>query len=329
MTKTLLTGASGFVGAAVLRRLLAAGHAVRVMTRATSDTRNTEGLDIETVHGDLDDPASLAAAVKGCGALFHVAADYRLWIPDPAPIYRTNVDGTAALMRAAADAGVSRIVYTSSVAVLGIPKDGTPGDEDTPVAEADMIGHYKRSKYLAEAKVRALVEDSGLPAVIVNPAAPIGPRDIKPTPTGQMVRDAAAGKMPAYVDTGLCVVHVEDVAEGHWLAYEKGEVGRRYVLGGENLALRDILAKIATIAGRKPPTVRLPIGPLMPVAKVMEGIARLTGGEPMMTGESLKMARKRMYFSSARAGTELGYTARPADEALADAIAWFRENGYL
>ncbi len=329
MTTTLLTGASGFVGAAVLRRLLAAGHAVRVMTRATSDTRNTDGLDIETVHGDLDDPASLAAAVRGCGALFHVAADYRLWIPEPAPIYRTNVDGTVALMRAAADTGVSRIVYTSSVAVLGIPKDGTPGDEETPVTEADMIGHYKRSKYLAEARVRALVAEQGLPAVIVNPAAPIGPRDIKPTPTGQMVRDAAAGKMPAYVDTGLCVVHVEDVAEGHWLAFEKGEVGRRYVLGGENLALRDILGKIAAIAGRKPPTVRLPIGPLMPVAKVMEGLARVTGGQPMMTAESLKMARKRMYFSSARAEAELGYTARPADTALADAISWFRDNGYL
>lgn len=326
---TLVTGASGFVGAAVVRRLIAAGHEVRVMTRPTSDPRNYRDLGVETVHGDLDDAASLATAVRGCDALFHVAADYRLWIPKPETIYRTNVDGTEALMRAAAEAGVARIVYTSSVAVLGNHKDGTPADEDTPVAEAAMIGHYKRSKYLAEERVRALVENEGLPAIIVNPAAPIGPRDVKPTPTGKMVVDAAAGKMPAYVDTGLCVVHVEDVAEGHFLAFEKGRIGRRYILGGENLSLQAILAKIAAIAGRKPPTIKLPVGALMPVARIMELIARVTGNEPLMTADSLKMARKRMYFSSARAEAELGYTPRPADAALADAIAWFRENGYL
>lgn len=326
---TLLTGASGFVGAAVLRRLMAAGHQVRVMTRPTSDPRNYADLEVETVHADLDDAASLAAAVKGCDALFHVAADYRLWIPKPETIYRTNVDGTEALMRAAADAGVARIVYTSSVAVLGIHKDGTPADEEAPVTEADMIGHYKRSKYLAEERVRALVEGEGLPAVIVNPAAPIGPRDVKPTPTGKMVVDAAAGKMPAYVDTGLCVVHVDDVAEGHWLAFEKGEIGRRYILGSENLSLQQILAKIAAMTDQKPPTVKLPVGALMPIARIMELAARVTGREPMMTADSLKMARKRMYFSSARAEAELGYAPRPADAALTDAIQWFRENGYL
>lgn len=330
---TLVTGASGFVGAAVVRRLIAAGHEVRVMTRPTSDPRNYQDLGVEAVHGDLDDAASLATAVRGCDALFHVAADYRLWIPKPEAIYRTNVDGSEALMRAAADAGVARIVYTSSVAVLGnnpnYEQDGIPADEETPVTEAAMIGHYKRSKYLAEERVRSLVENEGLPAVIVNPAAPIGPRDVKPTPTGKMVVDAAAGKMPAYVDTGLCVVHVEDVAEGHWLAFEKGQIGRRYILGGENLSLHQILGKIAAITGGKPPTVKLPVAALMPIARIMELIARVTGNEPLMTADSLKMAKKRMYFSSARAQTELGYAPRPADAALADAIQWFRENGYL
>ncbi len=327
MATVLVTGATGFVGAAVVRRLLAAGEAVRVLTRPASDRTNLDGLDVEVVTGDLTEPATLAPAVQGCATVYHVAADYRLWVRDPAVLYRANVEGSAAIVRAAADAGARRIVYTSSVAALGIPKDGTPGDEDTPVTVDDMVGHYKRSKFLAEAAVQRLADD-GAPVVIVNPSTPVGPRDVKPTPTGRVILDAARGKIPAYVDTGLNVVHVDDVAEGHLLAAAKGQVGRRYVLGGENLALREILGEIARLTGRRPPAVRLPRGPLFPVAWVAEGWARLTGGsEPLITADGLRMAGKTMWFSSARAERELGYKTRPAAEALADAIAWFRETG--
>ncbi|MEQ8698181.1 MAG: NAD-dependent epimerase/dehydratase family protein [Bauldia litoralis] len=329
MTKTLVTGATGFVGAAVARKLLARGEAVRLLTRANSDRSNLDGLDAEIVTGDLTDPSTLPAAVQGCTTVYHVAADYRLWVRDPSVLYRANVDGSVALIRAAADAGVSRIVYTSSVAALGIPKDRTPGDEDTPVTVDDMVGHYKRSKFLAEEAVRHLA-DEGAPVVIVSPSTPVGPRDVKPTPTGRVILDAARGKIPAFVDTGLNVVHVDDVAEGHLLAAEKGEIGRRYVLGGENLSLREILTEIARLTGRRPPKVRLPRGPLFPVAWGAEAWARMTnGGEPMVTVDALRMARKWMWFSSDRAERELGYAHRPATEALADAIAWFREGRRL
>ncbi|MGH6821770.1 MAG: hopanoid-associated sugar epimerase, partial [Methylocella sp.] len=234
---TLITGATGFVGSAVLRRLLNAGHAVRALARPGSLQRNIEGLNIEVVTGDLRDPATLKQAVSGCRALFHVAADYRLWAPNPQEIYTSNVTGTRNLLLAAAEAGIGRIVYTSSVATLGINADGSPADEETPAALSDMIGHYKRSKFLAEAEVRRLAMDQGLPVVIVNPSAPIGPRDVKPTPTGRTVLDAARGRMPAYVDTGLNVVHVNDVAQGHLDAFQRGRVGERYILGGENMSL--------------------------------------------------------------------------------------------
>ncbi|MBV6632451.1 MAG: NAD-dependent epimerase/dehydratase family protein [Alphaproteobacteria bacterium] len=327
---TLVTGATGFVGAAVLRALIARGDQVRVLRRAESPSANLAGLEVETAIGDLNDPDSLKQAITGCSDLFHVAADYRLWARNPSTLYRTNVDGTEALMRAAMAVGVGRIVYTSSVATLGNPGDGRPGDEETPVTEADMTGDYKRSKFLAEQVVRAMVAEDGLPAVIVNPSTPIGPRDIKPTPTGKMVLDAAAGRMPAYVDTGLNVVHVEDVAAGHLLAHEKGEIGRHYVLGGTDMGLGDIFAAIAELTGRPAPKFCLPIGPLMPVAAMMEMIAKLPGGpEPMMTRDSLKMARKKMFFSSARAARELGYQPRPAIDAFKDAIAWFQETGRL
>lgn len=327
---TLITGASGFVGSAVLRRLVAAGHGVRVLTRPTSDRRNLEGVECEVVTGDLGDAESLAAAVRGCDALFHVAADYRLWVPDPDAIYRVNVEGTRALMRAALEAGVSRVVYTSSVATLGLNRDGSPADEDTPVSLADMIGHYKRSKFLAEEAVRELVREQGLPAVIVNPSAPVGPRDVRPTPTGRMVLDAAAGRMPAYVDTGLNVVHVDDVAEGHMLAFERGRPGARYVLGGQNMTLREILHAVAAISGRKPPKLRLPHGLILPIAYAAETAARLgLGGEPVVTVDGVRLSRKTMFFSAAKAKRELGYRARPAEEALRDAVAWFREHGYL
>lgn len=325
-----LTGGTGFVGSAVARALLAEGADLRVLARPGGDRRNLAGLDVDLFEGDLRDTASLEAALKGCEALFHVAADYRLWVPRPDEIYRANVAGTRRLMVAAGEAGVGRIVYTSSVATLGLRKDGAPADEDTPAALADMIGHYKRSKFLAEEEVRRLARDDGLPAVIVNPSMPVGPRDIKPTPSGRMIVEAARGRMPAYVDTGLNLVHVEDVAAGHLLAYAKGAVGARYVLGGENLTLGAILAEIARLCGRRPPRLRLPHGLVLPVAYGAEAWARVARrGEPFVTVEGLRMSRKRMFFSSARAARELGYRARPAAAALSDALDWFRAAGYL
>lgn len=326
----LVTGASGFVGSAVLRRLLAEGQAARALVRADSDRRNLEGMSVETVVGDLADPASLVRALTGCRALFHVAADYRLWVPEPSAMYAVNVEGTAALMRAALEAGVERVVYTSSVATLGLNPDRSPADEATPVALGDMIGHYKRSKFLAEQAVMDMVRNAGLPAVIVNPSTPVGPRDVKPTPTGRMILDAARGRTPAYVDTGLNVVHVDDVAEGHWRAFRTGRPGERYVLGGENLSLKEIFTRIAALSGHAPPRIRLPHASLYPLACAAEGWVRLRGrGRPLVTVDELRMSKKWMFFSSAKAQRELGYRPRPADEALRDALQWFREQHYL
>ena len=321
----LVTGASGFVGSAVARALLAAGRKVRVLVRKSSDQRNIAGLDVEVHHGSLEDHASFDAALKGCGTLFHVAADYRLWVRDPAAMYAANVDGTRALMIAALSAGVERVVYTSSVATIGLMPDGSPADERTPSTIDDMIGPYKSSKFLAERAVDALVRQRQLPAVIVNPSTPIGPRDLKPTPTGRMIVEAASGRMPAFVDTGLNLVHVDDVARGHLLAEERGQVGERYILGGEDLALGEILGRIAAIVGRKPPTMKLPIAAVWPVALAAEAVGRVTGREPFVTLDGLRMARHKMFFSSAKAKRVLGYTARPAETALRDAIAWFRQ----
>lgn len=323
----LVTGATGFVGSAIARQLLERGGTVAVLARPHSDRRNLEGLGVTIREGDLRDKSSLERACAGCDTLFHVAADYRLWTRDPAELYASNVEGTRNLMEAALAAGVERIVYTSSVATLGINADGTPGDETTPVAIDDMIGHYKRSKFLAERVVDELVTERALPAIIVNPSTPVGPRDIKPTPTGRVVRDAAAGRIPAYVDTGLNIAHVDDVAAGHLLALEKGQIGRRYILGGENLSLRDILFAIAEICERTPPRVRLPRRLIYPVAYASEAWAWLTNGaEPQATVDGLKMARKKMFFDSSRAIAELGYSARPAREALEDAVSWFRDS---
>ena len=325
----LVTGATGFVGSAVARQLVARGEAVRVLVRAASDRRNIADLPVEVVEGDLRDGASLARAVRGCRALFHVAADYRIWVPRPDEIYETNVAGSTRLLRAAAEAGVTRMVYTSSVAVLGLRPDSTPADEETPVSLDHMIGHYKRSKFQAEAAVRRLVGEEGLPVVIVNPSTPIGPHDIKPTPTGRMIVEAATGRMPAFVDTGLNVVHVDDVAAGHLLAFDRGTIGERYVLGGENLTLREILAEIAHLSGRRPPRVCLPHNLVLPIAYGAQAWARLSGREPFATVDGVRMARKKMYFSSAKAAAKLGYQARPAGEALADAVRWFRAAGYI
>jgi dihydroflavonol-4-reductase len=325
----LVTGATGFLGSAVARALLADGHRVRVMARANSDKRNLDGIGVEIVAGDLTQPETLEAALKGCTALFHVAADYRLWVRDPAAMYRANVAGSAALIRAAAKTGVARAVYTSSVAVLGIDKSGKPADENTPVTLQDMVGHYKRSKYLAEEAVTKAAVETGLPVVTVNPSTPIGPRDIKPTPTGRTIVMAATGRMPAYVDTGLNLVHVDDCAAGHLLAFAKGRPGERYILGGEDYSLAKMQSVIAGMSGQKPARISLPVAPLYPLALVMEFIAHFNGREPMLIRDTLRMARKHMFFSSAKAERELGYMFRPATEGLADAVAWFREAGYL
>ena len=326
--KTLITGANGFVGSAVMRHCLDAGHEVRVIVRPGSDRRNIKGLSVEIFEGDLQDKASLEIAVKNCNAVFHVAADYRLWIPDPDNMYKTNVTGTRDLMLASADAGVEKIVYTSSVAVLGLNSDGTPANEDSSVTVEDMIGHYKRSKYLAEKEVLKLVDENGLPAVIVNPSTPLGPRDIKPTPTGNIILETLNDRMPAYVDTGLNIVHVDDVAKGHLLAFEKGKIGERYILGGENLSLQAILSIICDLADKKPPKIKLPHNLILPIAWCMERWAEISKTEPRATVDEIRMSKKLMYFSSDKAINELGYKIRPVKEALKDAIDWFIENDY-
>jgi len=329
--RILVTGASGFIGSAVAKALIGRGVSVRALVRSTSNRRNLSDLGdgMEIAVGSLEDPESLRAALTGCRALFHVAADYRIWVPDPEAMMRTNVEGTRTLMREAMAARVERIVYTSSVATLGLRSDGTPADEDTPESPDDIVGPYKRSKFDAERVVQRMVADDDLPAVIVNPSTPVGPRDVRPTPTGRIIVEAASGRMPAYVDTGLNLVHVDDVAAGHLLAFEHGRIGERYILGGDNLTLAEMLAEIANFAGRIPPRVRLPTAPLFPLAMMAEGIARLTGREPFLTRDGLRMAAKLMFFSSAKAERELTYRHRPAAAGLEDALTWFREAGYV
>jgi dihydroflavonol-4-reductase len=326
--RALVTGATGFVGAAVARALVNAGWEVRVLVRSGSNRANLRGLPLEIAVGDLADPVSLARALVDCTALFHVAADYRLGAREPAQLYRTNVEGTRNILHAARAAGVERIVYTSSVATIGLPADGSPGEEATPVVLTDMIGHYKRSKYLAEELMRDAAR-LGVSVVIVNPSTPIGPGDVKPTPTGQTVLDAAFGRTPVYVDTGLNIVHVDDVAAGHLLAFHHGRAGERYILGGQDMTLREILTQIAQLVGRKPPRICLPHAAVLPMAFVAEAFARASGRPTRITLEGVRMARKRMFFSSAKAIRELGYRARPPVEAFEDAVRWFRETGLL
>ena len=327
---TLLTGATGFVGAAVLRTLVAAGHGVRALVRPNSDRRNLNDIECEIVTGDLLEPASLEPALRGCEALFHVAADYRLWVPDRDKMRRTNVQGTVDLFRAAAAAGVSRIVYTSSVATLRLRNDGSSADEQSHAEFSDMISAYKQSKFLAEREVNRLVQEDGVPVITVKPTTPFGPGYVKPTPTGRVIIEAASGRMPAYVNTGLNVVHVDDVANGHLLAFNKGAIGESYILGGENRTLQWILQTVAEITGGAPPWIRLPHWFLTPVAHIAESVTRLVGrNEPMLTVDSVRMSRNFMYFSSLKAQRELGYSARPALWALRDEIEWFYANGYL
>jgi len=327
--KALVTGASGFVGAAVARALERAGWQVRVLVRSGSDRSNLRALAAQVVEGDLADRDSLERGLDGCTGLFHVAADYRLGARDPAQLYRTNVEGTRNILQAARTAGVARIVYTSSVATIGIPPGGSPGEERTAVDLSHMIGHYKRSKFLAEEVARDAARAMGMSVVIVNPSTPVGPGDIRPTPTGQLVLDAASGRMPAYVDTGLNIVHVDDVAAGHLLAFERGKAGERYILGGEDMTLQTILAQIARLVGRTPPRIRLPYAAVLPIAYLAEAMARVTGRSGRVTLEGVRMSRKRMFFSSGKAVSELGYRWRPPIEAFEDALRWFRERGLL
>lgn len=323
-----LTGGSGFVGSAVARELIGSGLSVRALVRESNPAKNLSGLGVEIVRGDMRDANAVAAAANGARYVFHVAADYRLWAPDPNEIMRANVDGTSAVLAAARAAKCERVVYTSSVATLQLTSNGTPSDETMPLTESEAIGAYKRSKVAAE-RLAERFAGEGLPVVIVNPSTPIGPRDIKPTPTGRIIVEAASGRMPAFVDTGLNLVHVDDVAKGHVAALFKGRTGERYILGGEDVTLADMLARIAQICGRKPPKIRLPRQLIFPLAYGAERIAKLTKREPFVTADGLRMAKYRMFFSSAKAGRELGFSARPVGEALQDAIHWFRAEGYL
>lgn len=321
--KTFLTGSTGFIGAAIVRELLREGRDVRLLVRPGSDTLNLNGLDVELWQGDLLDHGSLRQGLKGCDVLYHAAADYRLWTRNPEEMYRINVGGTEAILKAALEAGLSKVVYTSSVGTLGNPGDGTPGNEDTKVTLADMVGPYKKSKFLAERTAEQFVA-KGLPLVIVNPSTPVGPRDIKPTPTGKIIVDFLKRKMPAYLDTGLNIIAVEDCARGHLLAELKGSIGRKYILGNVNLTLKDIFGLLEEITAIPAPRVRLPYMPILMAAYINEGFSRLTGREPLIPLAGVQMAAKFMFFDSTRAVKELGLPQTPVKEALARAVEWFR-----
>jgi len=323
----LVTGASGFVGAAVAAVFRREGFPVRVLVRSSSPRTNIDPAD-EVFVGDMRDRASVTAALQGVRYLIHVAADYRLWAPSPDDILRANVDGTRIVMEEALRAGVERVVYTSSVATFDL-RGGGIADETRQLPANAAVGAYKRSKVLAENIVIDMVAQQGLPAVIVNPSTPIGPRDVRPTPTGRIIIEAASGRMPAFVETGLNFAHVEDVAEGHLAALRRGTIGERYILGGENVTLRQVLTDIAWIVGGRPPLMRLPRAAIYPFAYGAELAARFTGREPFATVDGLRMARYTMHFDDRKARSELGYTSRPYREGLAEAIEWFIAAGYM
>ncbi len=326
---TLITGATGLVGSALARKLIAEGFAVRALVRPGSPRFHLDGLDLEFAPGDIRDAPSVRRAMAGIRYVFHVAADYRLWARDPNEIFAANVDGTRIVMQEVNRAGVERVVYTSSVATLALRDDASPADETIPLAAEEGIGAYKRSKIAAERLVEAMVANENLPAVIVNPSTPIGPRDVKPTPTGRIIVEAARGRMPGFLDTGLNLVHVDDVAEGHVAALKRGAIGERYILGGENVLLADMLAEIARLVGRRPPRWRIPRAVVIPVAYAAEATARLTGREPFTTLDGIRMAEHRMFFTAAKAERDLGFRPRPYRAALEDAINWFGAAGYL
>jgi dihydroflavonol-4-reductase len=320
----LITGANGFVGAHVARALVRERATVRALVRENAELRALEGVACELVRGDLRDREAVKRAVRGCTEVYHVAADYRLWVIDPAPMYAANVEGTKNLLDASARAGVRRFIHTSSVGTLGIPHGGI-GCETTPVTLAEMVGHYKRSKFIAEQEALKAARE-GVPVVIVNPSTPIGPLDYKPTPTGRIIVDFLNRRMPAYVDTGLNLVDVEDCARGHLLAAERGRVGEKYILGGENLTLAEVLSRLARLSGMRPPRVRLPYAVAWSFALGAEAVSRtITRRPPRASLTEVRMARKRMFFDSAKARAELGYNPGPVDDALARAITFFRE----
>ncbi|MDD2581490.1 MAG: NAD-dependent epimerase/dehydratase family protein [Desulfuromonadaceae bacterium] len=325
--KTFVTGATGFIGASIVRELLRDGRDVRVLVRSASNLANLKGLDVEIWKGDLLDAAGLRAGLKGCDVLFHAAADYRLWTRNPDEMYRTNVGGTAAVLEAALENNISRVVYTSSVGTLGNPGNGIPGSEDTQVSLDDMVGPYKKSKFLAEREAEKFVS-RGLPLVIVNPSTPVGPWDVKPTPTGKIIVDFLKRRMPAYLDTGLNLIDVQECARGHILAEQKGQVGRKYILGNANLSLRDIFRTLQEITGIPAPKVRLPYTPVLVAAWLNEGLSRISGREPLIPLAGVKMAAHHMYFDSGRAFRELGLQQTPVKGALERAVEWFRANGY-
>ena len=329
MGDVLITGASGFIGSAVARMLVASGYSVRALVRPSSPRQHILGLGLEVCEGDLRDRGSIERAMRGVRYVFHVAADYRLWTRHRDEIFATNVEGTRAIMQEALRAGAERIVYTSSVATLALRPDGSPADESVSASEAQAIGAYKQSKIAAERLVTAMVAEQALPAVIVNPTAPVGPCDVRPTPTGRMVVQAAKGKIPAFVDTGLNLVHVDDVAAGHLAALRRGKVCARYILGGQNVTFGTMLADIAGLVGRRPPRIRLPHWAVLPIAIAAEAAARVTDREPFATVDGVRMSKHRMFFNTAKAQEELGYRARPYREGLADAVCWFRDAGYL
>jgi dihydroflavonol-4-reductase len=325
--KTLVTGGTGFVGRAVVEELLAAGREVRVLARDPEHPA-LAGLAVEAAAGDLRDPDSLTRALAGCTRLFHVAADYRLWVPDPATMNAINVEGTRGLLEAARSQGLERVVYTSTVGALGNPGDGNPGAEDTPVTLKDMVGHYKRSKFMAE-QVALDFARQGLPLVVVNPSTPVGPWDFRPTPTGQMIVDFLKGRMPAYLETGLNLIHVRDVARGHLLAEAKGGVGEKYILGHDNLSLSQVFHLLADLTGLPAPRVKLPYWPVLAMAYVDEFLAtHIRRRPPRMPVAAIRMAKKYMYFDNRKAVQYLGLTLTPVRQALADAVEWFRGHGY-
>ena len=327
--KVLITGASGFVGSAVARKLIEADFAVRALVRRTSPRGHLAELGLDFYEGDLRDRNSIDRAVAGMRYVFPVAADYRLWARDPSEIFASNVEGTRIVMEAAMRAGVERVVHTSSVATIALRPDGTAADESIPLREDQGIGAYKRSKIAAERLVEVMVAERGLAAVIVNPSTPIGPCDVRPTPTGRIIVEAARGRIPAFVDTGLNFVHVDDVADGHLAALHRGRIGERYILGGQNVVFSQLLADIAGLVGRRAPRVRLPWRALLPIAYVAEAVAHVTGREPLTTLDGVRLAKYRMFFASGKAENELGYRSRPYVEGIEDAVRWFRDAGYL
>jgi dihydroflavonol-4-reductase len=324
----LVTGGTGFVGAHVVRALLAEGRAVRCLARPGSRRDNLADLPVEIVEGDLLDESSLARAMRGVATLYHVAADYRLWCRDPQELYRANAGGTENVLAAAAQARVSRVVYTSSVAALGLTPDGSPATETTPVAREAIVGDYKKSKYDAQRVAEAWAA-KGLPVVIVNPSTPVGELDIKPTPTGQMVVDFLNRRMPAYVDTGLNLIDVRDVARGHLLAAARGRIGERYILGNRNLTLKEILDALARITGLPSPSLRLPHWIPLAVGAASSAVARVTGRPPRVSLDSVRMSTHKMFFDAGKAVRELGLPQTPVEEPLSRAVDWFRANGYV